>query len=363
MRGPVASSSRLPLRSISTSSSRLATPAPSAVPSPAARSAISEDRASRSSDAARPRGSGSGPRAAIMPPFERWIQTAAKQYKLPPMGRGPFWIGSTPFPLNPTFKPSPPLPTYTRQALWAAHIAEPKGSGAPRALSTRFHIPIDRVEAVLRLCALEKEWVKERRPLQTHFASSMERLLGSPVEATLNKQRADRQKAASSSDASSSNAASSSNGRASGRVTPTAQTMQMQRGMKEDEPVPSLPGSSAEIRGPYREIVDEGNEPPSILEPALHAANVARGAKLAALPSNGPRKVRDAPTTVGTRVRAPLRIADVGPNSYAGAGVAGRNEARRVRRARATAKRMATIEGRRSRLEERVQMAREARQA
>jgi len=63
--------------------------------------------------------------------------------------------------LNPTFKPSPPLPTYTRQALWAAHIAEPKGSGAPRALSTRFHIPIDRVEAVLRLCALEKEWAKE----------------------------------------------------------------------------------------------------------------------------------------------------------------------------------------------------------
>jgi hypothetical protein len=62
-------------------------------------------------------------------------------------------------------------------------------------------------------------------------------------------------------------------------------------------------------------------------------------------------------------VRAPLRIADVGPNSYAGAGVAGRNEARRVRRARATAKRMATIEGRRSRLEERVQKAREARQA
>jgi hypothetical protein len=63
--------------------------------------------------------------------------------------------------LNPTFKPSPPLPTYTRQALWAAHIAEPKGSGAPRALSTRFHIPIERVEAVLRLCALEKEWAKE----------------------------------------------------------------------------------------------------------------------------------------------------------------------------------------------------------
>ena len=105
------------------------------------------------------------------------------------------------------------------------------------------------------------------------------------------------------------------------------------------------------------------SQPPSILEPALHAANVARGAKLAALPSNGPRKVRDAPTTVGTRVRAPLRIADVGPNSYAGAGVAGRNEARRVRRARATAKRMASIEGRRSRLEERVQKAREARQA
>lgn len=177
----------------------------------------------------------------------------------------------------------------------------------------------------------------------------------------------DASEASASTDAADASSASAPRARPS-RERESRDPPSREREPRESEPVPSLPGSSAEIRGPYREIIAEGHEgAPSILEPALAAANASRGAKLSALPSGGPAGRAGASVRLpasgkeGSGTRAPLRIREVGSGSYVGAGASVRNDARKARRAQATAKRMWKIEGRKMWREGRVRAAREAR--
>lgn len=159
--GPaVASSSRSVAIAFSTSSRSYAAPTPEdatarkgpfstaseASPAPTERNAIGRGR--RSAGRGRPK---------MLAPFEEWIQSDARVYKQPKPGMGPNWIGDTPFPLNPAFNPPAPVRQSTKTEIWKLHESDP-AKWTIRALSEKFSIGLQRMEAILRLKALELEW-------------------------------------------------------------------------------------------------------------------------------------------------------------------------------------------------------------
>ncbi|KAF7307489.1 hypothetical protein MIND_00543400 [Mycena indigotica] len=83
---------------------------------------------------------------------------------------------SFPFPMNPSFKPPPPISDQVRSYIYELYIDNPETNNI-RVLSQRFHISLKRVEAILRLKGLEAAHVKGK-PLQTGFQWGMEKLLG-----------------------------------------------------------------------------------------------------------------------------------------------------------------------------------------
>lgn len=170
-------------------------------------------------------------RAAIPSPFRRqqWLEndeegTGGLQFKRP-TGMGPFYLDGEkvrsafyssscrvdylcsrvqPFPLNPSFKPPPPHSDTLRETIYAdylAHfstepeVAEPcvrvcrtahdqprltaRDELILRQLERKYHLPLDRLRAMIRLKALEKkrEEVEGKQP-QRHFQREMERFLG-----------------------------------------------------------------------------------------------------------------------------------------------------------------------------------------
>ncbi|KAG8862906.1 hypothetical protein FRB96_000324 [Tulasnella sp. 330] len=118
---------------------------------------------------------GSGPRTGVT--FEAWLSKIGSQFKDPLPGR-PNWLGVTcPFPMNPSFKPRAPISDVQRQIIFDAH-AEDQNLNSIRVLSERFGISLKRVEAIIRLKALEFEWKQGNRPLRTNFLMGMESALG-----------------------------------------------------------------------------------------------------------------------------------------------------------------------------------------
>ncbi|EGF77304.1 expressed protein [Batrachochytrium dendrobatidis JAM81] len=89
-----------------------------------------------------------------------------------------FALPNQPFPMNPYFKPDPPLSDKTRKAIYALFL-EDQAYWTPRRLAEQFGIAIVRVQAILRLKALEGKLQKEGSPPQIEFTNGMERLLGS----------------------------------------------------------------------------------------------------------------------------------------------------------------------------------------
>lgn len=100
-----------------------------------------------------------------LPPFNQWINGDGAQYRDPPRGKGPHWIGPTPFPLNPSFKPPAPVAQSLRDNMWTLHTQDP-AQWTVRSLADRFKLSIDRTEAILRLKALETEWMQQVRCFQ-----------------------------------------------------------------------------------------------------------------------------------------------------------------------------------------------------
>ncbi|KAF9024091.1 hypothetical protein BDZ89DRAFT_989412 [Hymenopellis radicata] len=93
----------------------------------------------------------------------------------------PRWLAENrPFPLNQSFRPEPPLSDQFRERLYRAHIRNPLQNSV-RELAQRYHLSIGRVDAILRLKGMEKNW-QEGKQLQTGFIAGMEMLLR--VEAT-----------------------------------------------------------------------------------------------------------------------------------------------------------------------------------
>ena len=64
-----------------------------------------------------------------------------------------------PFPQNPSFKPPVPVSNALKNAIFDQFMADPQANSV-RALASKYHLSIKRVEAILRLKGLEQHWVK-----------------------------------------------------------------------------------------------------------------------------------------------------------------------------------------------------------
>ncbi|WFD34417.1 hypothetical protein MCUN1_001258 [Malassezia cuniculi] len=220
-----------------------------------------------------------------LPPFHQWIKGEGARFRDPPRGKGPHWIGATPFPLNPSFKPAPPIAQSLRDNMWTLHTQDP-AQWTVRSLSDRFKISIDRTEAILRLKALESEMEQQGKPLQTELQKNMEHLLG-----TVRSHAADAETAPDS--------------------------------------LPHPPRGA-----PYEESA-EGSTTPSALAPALRRVNRQHTEKMKHLALGTPvGSERETLLPASRDGRAPTRIVSVGPSSYTGIGVVARNQLRAKRRKR-----------------------------
>ena len=79
----------------------------------------------------------------------------------------PVFFSPQPFPLNPTFNPPAPLSDSVRAAIFNAHIKDPAKNNL-RHLSTTYNVAIDRIRAILKLKALEQEFVRTVRAISSH---------------------------------------------------------------------------------------------------------------------------------------------------------------------------------------------------
>ncbi|KAG0707579.1 eukaryotic mitochondrial regulator protein-domain-containing protein [Suillus ampliporus] len=111
------------------------------------------------------------------PSYEKWIAGAGRKYRDPAPRN---WLGpGTPFPLNQSFRPPPPVSDTLRTYIYRSYMADPEVNSV-RALAVKHHLSIKRVDAILRLKGLEESWMKNGKSIQTGFVQGMEQLLGVP---------------------------------------------------------------------------------------------------------------------------------------------------------------------------------------
>lgn len=118
-----------------------------------------------------------GPRIQRMDPsVTNWLEKGeGLKYR---HGRaGSNWIGRTPFPLNPSFRPPPPLSDALKTKIYTLNQSDPQ-KYTPTKLSLDFKVSVDRVKAVIRLKELEKSWVDKGEVLQLEHLKGMEKHLG-----------------------------------------------------------------------------------------------------------------------------------------------------------------------------------------
>ncbi|KAG0227412.1 hypothetical protein BGW42_002967 [Actinomortierella wolfii] len=108
--------------------------------------------------------------------FVKWAESEGKAYENPSFA-GPKYISETPFPMNPLFKPTPPISNAAKDEIYKLHRSD-VNKWTPRQLGTKYNISIKRVEAILRLKHLEQEMIQEGFIPQTKFTQGMEQLMG-----------------------------------------------------------------------------------------------------------------------------------------------------------------------------------------
>ncbi|KAF9393844.1 hypothetical protein CPC16_000971 [Podila verticillata] len=108
--------------------------------------------------------------------FHQWLQGEGSRFATPSFS-GPNYIGESPFPMNPLFKPTPPMSNHAKEEIYHLHRSDTT-KWTPRQLGTKYNISIKRVEAILRLKHLEKEMVASGFVAQENFTKGMEQLMG-----------------------------------------------------------------------------------------------------------------------------------------------------------------------------------------
>ncbi|RXW17044.1 hypothetical protein EST38_g8818 [Candolleomyces aberdarensis] len=127
-----------------------------------------ESKASSFDDLAQPDEPGTGPTT-----YAEFLDQVAWKYKF---AEPQNWLGNTPFPMNPSFRPPPPISDAQRETMYKEYMSDPQANSV-RVLSQRYNLSLKRVDAILRLKGLERAWRKGKQ-LQTGFLSGMELLLG-----------------------------------------------------------------------------------------------------------------------------------------------------------------------------------------
>ncbi|KAF9185747.1 hypothetical protein BGZ51_002090 [Haplosporangium sp. Z 767] len=112
--------------------------------------------------------------------FHLWLQGEGRRFEKPSFS-GPNFISDVPFPMNPLFKPTPPIANIAKDEIYRLHISDTT-KWTPRQLGMKYNISIKRVEAILRLKHLEKEMVAEGFILQENLTKGMEQLMGVKAE-------------------------------------------------------------------------------------------------------------------------------------------------------------------------------------
>ncbi|KZT53782.1 hypothetical protein CALCODRAFT_474307 [Calocera cornea HHB12733] len=149
----------------------------------------SERNESRDEDGERGRDSQDQDRQAPdRPNYAQWLATIGEKYKLPVEGEPNNWLEplresfqpqpKRPFPTNPSFQPPAPMSNNNRNELFRAWKKEPNEKTI-RALSNKYGISIDRVNAIIKLKEHEIQLLKTSSvPLQMAFCEGMEKFLG-----------------------------------------------------------------------------------------------------------------------------------------------------------------------------------------
>ncbi|KAG0204572.1 hypothetical protein BGX28_003543 [Mortierella sp. GBA30] len=112
--------------------------------------------------------------------FHLWLQGEGSRFEKPSFS-GPNYISETPFPMNPLFKPTPPISNIAKEEIYKLHRSD-STKWTPRQLGMKYNISIKRVEAILRLKHLEKEMIAEGFVPQEKFTKGMEQLMGVKAE-------------------------------------------------------------------------------------------------------------------------------------------------------------------------------------
>jgi hypothetical protein len=106
--------------------------------------------------------------------YRQFMDTIGYQYRFATPRN---WLGRNgPFPMNPSFRPPPPISDYQREIMWKLFSKDGQKFSVRR-LAKRFNLSIKRVDAILRLKGMEQDWIKQGKQLQTGFLQGMERLL------------------------------------------------------------------------------------------------------------------------------------------------------------------------------------------
>ncbi|ORZ26612.1 eukaryotic mitochondrial regulator protein-domain-containing protein [Lobosporangium transversale] len=112
--------------------------------------------------------------------FHAWLQSEGTRFEKPSFS-GPNYVSDVPFPMNPLFKPIPPISNSAKEEIYKLHCSD-TSKWTPRQLGMKYNISIKRVEAILRLKHLEKEMVAEGFVPQENFTRGMEQLMGVKAE-------------------------------------------------------------------------------------------------------------------------------------------------------------------------------------
>ncbi|KAF5323422.1 hypothetical protein D9611_005541 [Ephemerocybe angulata] len=86
--------------------------------------------------------------------FQQFLDEVAWRYR---NAEPQNWLGNTPFPMNPSFRPPPPISDSQREAMYREFMSDPEGNSV-RVLSQRYNLSIKRVDAILRLKGMERDW-------------------------------------------------------------------------------------------------------------------------------------------------------------------------------------------------------------
>ncbi|CAG8532117.1 3371_t:CDS:2 [Gigaspora margarita] len=109
------------------------------------------------------------------PYFRAFLAGEGKRFEKPLLGQTNYIQHNCPFPMNPQYKPQPPLTDSTKESIWKKFI---ETGQSVRELGTFYGISIKRVEAILKLKKLEKDMIQQGVPIQKNFSLNMEKMLG-----------------------------------------------------------------------------------------------------------------------------------------------------------------------------------------